>query len=165
MKFQPVPQILCHPPLLKKASSFPLSSLSAAKTAAAGIGDGDDKRGHGGPLRHWRRGIRWAAASPRMDPATTVVPTWIRRSATFPSHRIRCAVASPTTAMCAAPRLSLPSAPLSSSSFPPLPDQAEGRGVFGGTAGGERRRRWQRRRHSPSLPSLRSSSPLLFLPS
>lgn len=100
-----------------------------------------------------------------MDPATTVVPTWIRRSATFPSHRIRCAVASPTTVMCAAPPLSLPSAPLSSSSFPPLPDQVEGRGVFGGTAGGEGRRRWQRRRHSPSLPSLRSSSPLLFLPS
>lgn len=63
-------------------SSFPLSSLSVAKTAAASIGDGDDKRGMAA-LRRLEADPRWQPA--RMDPARSC--SHGSGSATFPRRR------------------------------------------------------------------------------
>nr|BAD19561.1 hypothetical protein [Oryza sativa Japonica Group] len=65
---------------------------------AAGVGDGDGRRGHGGPLRWWRRGIQWVAAKPDMDPATAAILAWIRRPVALPLSGIRrVATSLPTT--------------------------------------------------------------------
>lgn len=102
---------------------------------AAGVGDGDGRRGHGGPLRWWRRGIQRVAAKPDMDPATAAILAWIRRPVALPLSGIRRVATSLPTTVCAGPLLPLPPAPLPS--FPPLLDPAEGRGVSCVAAGEE----------------------------
>lgn len=105
---------------------------------AVGVGDGDGRRGHGGPLRWWRRGIQWVAAKPDMDPATAAILAWIRRPVALPLSGIRRVATSLPTTVCAGPLLPLPPAPLPFLPSPPRSGRGEGRQLRCGRRGGWR---------------------------